>query len=85
LIRVKLGVVGEIPLVNEYLPLWPAFFPFFVEYRAPIFDFSIVPGLQVTLELSFEISFMLGSADPPFSHNDKGKKRKECESKDDVR
>ena len=29
-----------------------------------------LPGLQVILELAFEISFLFGSADPLFSHGD---------------
>jgi hypothetical protein len=54
-----------------------------MEHSAPIFHFAVFTGLQVILELAFEICFLFGSADPPFSHDNEGKElqRRMCESK----
>jgi hypothetical protein len=73
LIWVELSVVRELPLVNESLSLWPAFFPFVVEFRAPDFYFTIFTGLQVITELAIEVCFLFRSANPPFSHDEEGK------------
>ena len=66
---VKRSVVGELPLIDEDLLLRPIFFPFFVEFCAPNFHFTIFVGLQVTIELAVKIYCLLGSTNPPFSHS----------------
>jgi hypothetical protein len=78
---VKQSVVSEIPLVNESLSLWPAFFPFVVEFSAPGFHVTIFTGLQVTIELAIEVCFLFRSANPPFSHDEEVKESNdECVS-----
>ena len=54
-----------------------------MENSTPIFHFTVFTGLQVILELAFEICFLFGSANPPFSHDDEGKEVqwRMCESK----
>src|ERR1700678_906915 len=61
---VKQTVVGEGPLVNESLPLWPAFFPFFGRPSGPCFHFAVLTSLQVTLDRASEVGFLFRSANP---------------------
>ena len=70
---IKLNVIRELSLINESLPLWPMFFPSFVEFSSPNLYFTIFLSLQVTLKLAIKIGFLFRGADPPFSHNEKGK------------
>jgi hypothetical protein len=72
--RVELSVVSEIPLFDESFPLWPTFFPFFVDFISPNLHFAIFTSLQVTLKLAIKVQFLFSSAVPPFSHNEEGKK-----------
>ena len=70
---IKLNVIRELSLINESLPLWPMFFPSFMEFSSPNLYFTIFLSLQVTLKLAIKIGFLFRGADPPFSHNEKGK------------